>query len=398
MQQAERENRMQAQRQSAAAREREELQRRQQFEQHQKKQDDQRKKGRGQRSTIQLGQERDTKQNYSNNLQNQNQNQNQPAAPQAGNQASLPSNVHIHRSGSVTIQNRNNANGKNMSNAMMNSNIHVTHDGRVTQHQQQQQQQQQHPSTPSQQYTPRRSSISTQLQQGQQQGNNPTNNPLKTLNSIRRMDPNGKQHHQQHHHQQQQQQQQYDTHREPNPSNALNFAQAMNSAKQKKQNTSSIPRKDPNQSSNQSSNPGYDWASATASSDLFQTSPKVQAHINEARQRRTQWELKDPEKLPEKSTEFVQNVKKDRFHRNASAPFATEQSLKIKLESSADLQQTLMNLGLERTQLEADIIRLEPKSRKKMDARLQKERMEIRLGVISKNSMTIKKKLREMGM
>ena len=169
-------------------------------------------------------------------------------------------------------------------------------------------------------------------------------------------------------------------------------------AKQKKQNTSSISRKDPNQSSNQSSNPGYDWASATASSDLFQTSPKVQAHINEARQRRTQWELKDPAELPEKSTEFVQNVKKDRFHRNASAPFATEQSLKIKLESSAGLQQTLMNLGLERTQLEADIIRLEPKSRKKMDARLQKERMEIRLGVISKNSMTIKKKLREMGM
>jgi len=57
-----------------------------------------------------------------------------------------------------------------------------------------------------------------------------------------------------------------------------------------------------------------------------------------------------------------------------------------------------MKLGMERTQLEADIIRLEPKSRRKMDARLQKERIEIRLGVIRKESMSIKKKLREMGM
>ena len=91
-------------------------------------------------------------------------------------------------------------------------------------------------------------------------------------------------------------------------------------------------------------------------------------------------------------------MKEDAFQRQVRKPFATEQSLKVKLELSSGLQNKLMQFGLERTRLEADIIRLEPQSRRKMDARLQKERIEIRLGVIRKDSMSIKKQLREMGM
>ena len=165
----------------------------------------------------------------------------------------------------------------------------------------------------------------------------------------------------------------------------------MNNAKSK------TPTK-PQQQSHTVQNPGFDWASSTRASETLQTSPTVQAHINEARQRRTQFKLKDPQAPPVVSTEVVHQVRKDRFQRNASAPFATEQSLKVKLESSAGLQSSLMQLGMERTQLESTMIRLEPDCRRKMDARLEKERIEIRLGVIRKESMSIKKKLREMGM
>ena len=261
--------------------------------------------------------------------QTQNRQQRQQQQEQQEQQRSIPANVHVHRSGSVTIQGRGGDNNNNIHN----NNIHVNHEGKLTQ--QQRVPQQLNPSTPKQQYIP---------QQRQQQSG----------------------------------------------STSVNFADAMNSAKQKQQQQ---------QQPIINNNPGYDWASSSASaSEVLQTSPTVQAHINEARQRRTQWELKDPKPVPEKSREFFHKVREERFHRNAAAPFATEQSLKVKLESSAGLQDTLMKLGMERTQLEADIIRLEPKSRRKMDARLQKERIEIRLGVIRKESMSIKKKLREMGM
>ena len=192
----------------------------------------------------------------------------------------------------------------------------------------------------------------------------------------------------------------------------MNFANAMNNAKQNQQNQQQQQQQHtmtPTTTKSRrfselhghgpppvESNPGYDWASSASST--LQTSPTVQAHINEARQRRTQWEIKDPHPLPKKSNEIVQKVKEDSFQRQVRKPFATEQSLKVKLELSSGLQNKLMQFGLERTRLEADIIRLEPQSRRKMDARLQKERIEIRLGVIRKDSMSIKKQLREMGM
>ena len=194
----------------------------------------------------------------------------------------------------------------------------------------------------------------------------------------------------------------HSTHSTRSATTALNFAQAFNNAKKQKGSSAATPASFATAESPQQQqprrNPGYDWASSTSASEMLQTSPTVQAHINEARQRRTQWELKDPKAPQVVSSAFVHKVKEDRFQRNASAPFATEQSLKVKLESSAGLQTALMQLGMEKTQLEASMIRLEPKSRRKMDARLEKERIEIRLGVIRKESMSIKKQLRIMGM
>ena len=162
--------------------------------------------------------------------------------------------------------------------------------------------------------------------------------------------------------------------------------------------------------SDSSSNPAYDWSIMSSSygspsrggggNGPLQTSvsPTVAAHINEARQRRTQFKLRDPDATAPVSEDMVKKVREDRFQRSASAPFATAESLRVKLESSATMQNTLMRLGMERTQLEADIIRLEPKARRKIDARKQKDRIEMRLGQIRKESMRLRKALREMGM
>ena len=122
------------------------------------------------------------------------------------------------------------------------------------------------------------------------------------------------------------------------------------------------------------------------------------AHINEARQRRSQFKLRDPEAAAPVSEATVKKVREDRFQRSASAPFATAESLRVKLESSASMQNTLMRLGMERTQLEADIIRLEPKARRTIEARMQKDRIEVRLGEIRKESMRLRKALRQIGM
>jgi hypothetical protein len=175
----------------------------------------------------------------------------------------------------------------------------------------------------------------------------------------------------------------------------------------------SFSASDNNNSSNSnstSSNPAYDWSMMASTygspsrggggNGPMQTavSPTVAAHINEARQRRTQFKLRDPDATAPVSDDMVKKVREDRFQRSASAPFATAESLRVKLESSATMQNTLMRLGMERTQLEADIIRLEPKARRQIDARMQKDRIEVRLGQIRKESMRLRKTLREMGM
>ena len=78
-----------------------------------------------------------------------------------------------------------------------------------------------------------------------------------------------------------------------------------------------------------------------------------------------------------------------------SAPFATAESLHVLQETSAHLEKQLMQLNLEKTSLEADLIRVEPRARRSREGRMEKARIEKRLGDIRRVSQELRRKLRE---
>ena len=116
-----------------------------------------------------------------------------------------------------------------------------------------------------------------------------------------------------------------------------------------------------------------------------------------AKQQQSQFVIKDHcDNKSEVRVDCQQNLYKERIRRAEQAPFATEATLRKQRQEMSQIEDELVQLGLEKTRLETKLMRVESAAKKRLDARHEQKMLEARLLEVKSRSSTLRQKLKKV--